>query len=191
MDDLFNEKTSQTPPQDDVYTIKLKPQGLSRQFPTLSAIPEFNKKLKKMDELAVRRIFYLLFQEKSRSKQIQYDDVMKRIANFSSFDFDTDVMKSKVLTDGNIWGKENLTEVCDLLSLETKGNRSELVNNIFRFLNNFGCAEGVKAEVIEETIGSESKKKACNEIFLNKKLGDSELIQARLNKLPISKVEIH
>jgi len=190
---ILTQKGSSTPSQDDAIILtQVQNLSTSERKKSLSSIPGFKKKLNKMDESSVRKIYYLLFQQKSRFKE--YDEVINMITNFSAFDYDTGTMKAKVLTDANVWGKSRLIELCKLLSLEENGSRAELVNGIFSFLNKFESSEKGKVKVVEMITESkkqtESKKKTSNELTLysNKKLGDDESIKARLNLLPINKM---
>jgi len=206
--DNDNEKIALTPSQEEILKTTqpqvliferkeeevlktTQPQVLifERKETTLASNPETKKKLKKLDESSLRKFYYLLYKQKSRAKE--YDEVMKMVANFSEFNFNYETMKAKVLTDANIWGRPKLVELCNLLSLEENGSRSELTNRIFSFLGNLNSTGNGKPKIVEEITGSKKQKQkqtSSNQVILNKKLGDSESIQARLNRLPVNKM---
>ena len=122
-------------------------------FSTLSSLPQFKKKLNSLDEALIRTIYYLLFQQKSRT--LDLSAVKDMILQFTGFTYNTELMKQKLFINPviiisillhvsyylityylkGLWSKDKLMALSNLFSLDAAGTRQDMIHKIITFLS--------------------------------------------------------
>ena len=146
-------KASETKKESKVTVTDNSNHSINSNFSTLSSLPQFKKKLNTLDEAFIRTIFYLLFQQKSRT--LDLSAVKDMILQFTGFTYNTELMKQKLFINPviitsillhvsyylityylkGLWSKDKLMTLLNLFSLDAAGTRQDMIHKIIIFLS--------------------------------------------------------